>query len=504
MPGILMSLESTDTTVERYIAHEVIRNLIKRTGFPEIDDIIDIEKSGATRKKSDKDETKLHTKHTDAVLLETNSRHSEDLLLNSMSRVHKNDRPLIVDNDLGILVQPVYTQLELTLNARFRTRSRAAMKRWARDMAARSKLSPLSFPMELSYNYALPVALSMLLENIYGLTTDTPNDFEGFINDRLTNEHVRRSRMDGEKSQIAINEVMQHVNCTFSDQAFFNSVEYTVEGNEAAVEMKVSFEAPIFLKVNFPHIVHNKSIDAKFIEAWLIPQIAKQDANIYENSSPTSPGVLVPYRDGGERTVPFDDWFPRDPFRLTKTVLISPLIVSENSPRDILDLNNVADLIPEPVLRFIKKYHAHCHTYMAAPYLVEVFEVGAGENHIPIRVDGNGVVTSMVDVDVTKRYYVRVSYVLDPALLNTHSLIKSMLSELQDTKDGLYMVAGGLIQHSEKPESGKLHLSAGGGVTIKSYSEILKQLPKVNKNFKEAGSRSMKTVMNSSIIAKRT
>ena len=515
MPRILMSIPDNSKTTGRHVHTDVVRDLIDLTGFVKGAEVTFTEQMGNVRNRNSYDrkaKNVLRSQYSNVVFVSTEERTDEQQTLARL-RSSKMNTPVLEDEKLGLKVVPLYSPYVTTLNLRFRCQSQVALDTWARELSIRDKLKPLSYQIDLQYNYAIPITLSEYIKHIWELREaqggygDTEDEYIELIRQTPL---VKRYNRSGGYFTTVINELQKNVIGDFTSEFMYNEKAK----DQGIYEMEATFtfrhEKPVGFVVDFPFIVHNQLIDAKYIDKW----IQYKDTSAVEEDRALSNRVLEAtpvdgnkknrFDDGVPRTIEFDDWYPKEPYPNTRTLLLVPIMVDPDDPHAVfnLDTDITDDLLNENIKNYMKKYPEQTHKYLDGPYFIELFGIDHEQHHLSFTLDNSLEMRSdVLPMDIRTRYYLRISVITDHVSL-PNSVIRNFLKSKEDTYEAMWGIVPG-IAITKKYTPGALHSPDDVFVTVKSYNDVLREIDGTSEVFKALPDKSWLTVMTANIIARR-
>lgn len=279
---------------------------------------------------------------------------------------HKPEQaPDFIDDRLGVMIKPIYSVSEFTVNFVYRTTSRSEALRWRNDAQFRASQMRDVNMHEITYSYMLPLPCMRLLKHVHDLREARAgygDSFETYLTDHLTTRSTNTVSITGEHTRISVRETQMRVQGFFDFQAEPEKVEKNEEKASWEVRFvyRFSFSKPVLASMRYPVIVHNQLIDEVFL-----PEIPV-DHEKYQARMAASTNALhyfeaqeLQRRTVGDKTLQFhppeDVWQPRQVPMYTRPFLSVLLgLESETFPLEILDLRETGDyLIDEDILAFI-------------------------------------------------------------------------------------------------------------------------------------------------------
>jgi len=512
MSRVLLNLPDNAISVSNYVRKSIIDTIIRKTGFPSDGEIDLVETDEVLRKRDGEDAPEkedVRTRYSNRVRAIGVDRISEQAILQRLRSVSFNT-PLIHDPVIGIAASTLYLPIEAELEMTFSFKSKSTMNNWLDRLAIAEKFRPLSYTFDIQYNYAFPEILGNFVKHVHDLRelNDGYGDtLEEYVDSIVKTPTITRSNRSGSYQVKVVNELQRNIEGHFVTETFYNSSTADKGKHDVSITFKYNYERASAIAVDFPFMVHNSSIDSKYIDSWVnrIVPVSVGEEKVLDGR--VIGGKPIERRtqylgDGGKRMVSYDDFFPREVYADTQTLLLIPVQVQAADKHSVGPLGQVGDdLLPARVKNYIKNNLDSVHTYLDGPYFIELFGLGDGQIRHTFTLDADLNIRSVLPMNMRHRYYLRVSAITDQTRI-PNAVIKDFLLNFEDTLDAMYGVAPNLEVSSDY-EEGKLHVPFGTEVTVSSYNDILRKLPGTNKEFKRAKRKGGGTVLSASVIARR-
>ena len=513
MPSVCLAITQSDITVTRLIVKNVVRDIIKRTGFPADAEIYIDEKQGGQKAKAGFNNPcniAIRPEHRNYVFVTITERFTEEsvVLQREPYTVHK---PVFNDKDLGVRIYPYYAQKEIELAIRFRTRDLTAMNNWIRVLRAQDGFHQMAKWHNLKYDYSLSDDLFKFIVDAHKMSeTVEPRgkSLKEFIVEGFNGGLMIRKNLNGTQKQPIINEVQTGVTgFTMSDQVY-NSSETEDGIYELPVPYKVRFKDIMATVLETPIIIHNQMIPSKYINGWFLNKDPEFKPFGYKPEGWLGEDVTNDeyYRffkgDGGARLIPYDDFFPSKAREDTVTVFLAPVQVNPSDPHLCMKLSDIGDEhIPATIKKVIELTGSQGN-YRESIISVELHEVFENERILETAIDSDGLVKTKAPMLLDRRNYLKIDLLKDLTLTSSETI--DMLLKEGTLMFDLCKLLDPRLKLSDTFVSGQFHININNHITRESYIEWLRGMKFVNKAFKDSLSGGVKVRQISSILAKRS
>lgn len=445
MSSVSLVLPDNGTTTLRYIAEDMIRSLAKRTNFPEDYKLVFEEKAGvAIRSESnDNPNTGASTEHTNVIFCQLEERYHIQTTTEKKVGVFA-PKPLIHDKMLGIKVTHHGVVCDIVMRLKFRSKSQVLMRSWARGIYMNEKLRNNFFRFDVNYNWDMPKEVFEFLEHAHYLSEKQAGygrTFDEYLGEVVSERVTKRYNRSGTVSVPVVQELQRDVMGYFSDTEVFNNIAINDDNAEIETEFLTMLPVPASLLINFPIIIHNNFIDKKWRTRWLNlnkPIYVDNTSSPAINHSLYQEKICRFYRgDGGERLIEYDDFFPSDIYKDTRTLLLFPARVDPSDPTHVAELQTLTeDKLHPRILNYMLQNKDTLKKYLAGPYMVELFQIGDREIRPAFTISDDLVIRTDAPMNLRLRYYVRISFVSDQTRLSPETM-KRILSDRSNSVNAL-------------------------------------------------------------------
>lgn len=367
MPIVSIPLLDVDQSITRPAVLDIVRQVKDITGIPQQAPVVYLGQGesrhqfGSTAGSKD-DITQLASQRM--VTVEVEERYDEGFF--TANAGHRPEQhPDFIDQNLGVVVKPIYAVSEFDVNFIYRTPSRSEAIRWRNDAQFKASQMRDVNMHELTYHYLIPTACITLLQHIHTLREKQApygDTFEEYINERITTRSTEAVDMTGKHMRLTIRETQMRVQGVFDFQAQPEKQEKNSEAGSWEVRFvyKFSFSKPVASSVQYPIIVHNQLIDEKFIPVTPVDHERVQaKMALSTNALHYFEAQSLQARVAGEKTLKFyppeDEWQPLALPPNTRQYLSVLLEIDPANPLYLTNLTELGDYTIDPeIIAFLK------------------------------------------------------------------------------------------------------------------------------------------------------
>jgi len=441
VPSVILGLPETEYSVTRPAVLGVVRELFTMTGIPKDTRIFypgDINKAsqpGKTGMVGDQidnnDDVALFNQHGKVFLEVTESPDEDSPQLSDAFRM---EQPYIfLDDALGIFIRPVYRQMEVRVNFRYRAEDKTAAQRWRNEMLARLDARLEVRLHSLTYNYPIPLEFLFILkelhrlrENKFGYGEDYDTYFKKHSSERLTTIVDQAGKND----LLVMPETQGRV------QGWFDFPEMPEEGNRegettnwnVGFTYTFKYSKPISARMVYPIIIHQQLLSKRYrpdpdkeypgaSERVLNNRSLSQRAiGAFESERDywrilQQQGYAIPY---------FDEFIPNSVPTDTMRLMTVLSIVDPLQPRTLFNFrtDDTKVKLSELIYNFMSVEAPFMTRAYNSMFTLDLYEGYERLSWRDVKIDADLNVTSNFDLDPRKQYHVRLGLVEDLSLLS--------------------------------------------------------------------------------------
>lgn len=423
---------------------------------------------------------------------------------------------------LGIQMRPTYTKTELTLEGIVSLKSGTEMRSLKRSVQMYMSGQLPVFANSIRYEVDIPKSQVSFLYDAWKLQETKHGRGESFadflIRGSITGGLHSRHTNKPNDSRADLFFLQDQVNVTgiFDSETFLGEFTRDDAGYHMPFTYVVRFTQPIGMTLKFPLFVHQQRIPSIYIEKWQ-PNIQQHSIDRTEASKIPVPKKLADPRfyqaDGGVHYDPYDEWFPPQVPKGTRTELLSPITVEEVDRFLVCGLGELKYLgLDEDVTDYLARFPDLVGEPYALPYGIEIWEADELDFQCSFTCTADGTLRTTKPMNPQRRHYIRVYRLEDLSMLkgahftelvSDHEILKKVLtrfiplfsySPTDVTPDvGVTIVDGNIT----------IPLIAGGTVRVDDLIALIKVTPQTNVEFKRRVPINQRHVGVSTLIARR-
>lgn len=437
MPNISIPLPEVDKSITRPSVFSIVRQVMEITGIPKDTPILYKGHSDGQAQQGSvigtEKEEKTLIDGDSFLMIEVIEKFDENYV-NSTAVTQTEYPPFIVDNNLSMMIRPVYSHNEYEINITYRSASRTAVLKWRDDIRTKTSQMRTNNMHEISYHYGVPDAFLVIMAEIHRLRENVMGygqTFEDYFRDCASSRFTQLATMDGRHKEYVVAESMMQIEGYYNFQV---APEEITRGKhqglwEAQFSYNFSFDKPIEANMVYPVMVHNQLLDMKYI-----PEPA-YDNEIQDKSRSMSLSYMAGLQTTAIRSKYLDHELPlrlpeHDEFAPTSLLPgVTPYVtalcsIMENDKRWIASLDELN--IDTQILEFISKYET---SFITKPYK-SIFHISAFRwnrliNYRDIMVGKDLKIRTFKDMNLRDNHRVMFSLVHD-----IHSLDNAALQRL--------------------------------------------------------------------------
>lgn len=531
MPRILRSIPQELTGITRRLVGMVTKDLLKQTAFPEeVDLVYEGEVSGSSKSLINFFDTAkknpIRTRFQNYAFLTYKETFLEDHLnLSRWQNAYISD--VFVDEEHGIRLRPQYATALVELEIKLRTRNLSTLKSWVSNLRLTHGKTNLNWSHDVDYEFDIPADFIEFIGDAYTMKEKVMPDGEtltDYLRRTFRKGVNKRTSLNGENVDLVCVEKQRGVLGMATDEFFYNDKEVADGIYEITIPYRYEYKKPIGLTMTVPCTIRNQLIPQVYIDTW-VPKVDRKDDDLelplyYASYYDPVQNPLFHIADGGSRVREWDDWFPINYQEGVQTVTIVPVYIDVKNPRTIFNIRDIEDrYLPTEVKEYLSYFPTAQGYFPESLVTIELFEVGIEEKAIAHVLSPALDLTSTIDMDPRKRYYIRIGLLKDLARYNayeTEKLLKQPdlaigIFTLYDpevrivtsAKEAQSLLPDTMFQTNYKNIPSVLYSPNGTGITARSFTIWLRKLSSTNALFKKLASHGGRSVMNFNISASR-
>ena len=340
--------------------------------------------------------------------------------------------PIFIDKDVAVSMSPLYATTAVTVKFKYQNSSRTEVTRWRDDIRMRlSGMRDINLH-DITYHYLVPAPYIKLLKEIYNnkqRLIPTEQLFEDYVNSNITTRAKIISDMAGKDVRLSVSETQ----CRIIGMYSFDSMpEKPIRDDDSgmwSIEFgyKFTYECPNMVAMRYPVMIYNQLLPQEYI-GFLNTEYDDSNVNkSYSNSIGAlsnfeSPNVTATAKNfKAEYALPtFDDFTPPNKPTSTVGAFVALCQVDETDKKTLLNLNDLGDIVLDPaIINFlIDGEYQYLNKLYQSMITVSLYENYTLKDSNTLIIDSNLNISSVVPLDLTKFYHVRLSIVTDLSLVS--------------------------------------------------------------------------------------
>lgn len=368
-------------------------------------------------------EQRLTTDQT--VEVEVTERYNEEAVRATPVR-EKSNKNIFVCDKTKTNMHPIYQQMISNISMKFRFRSRHSAENFRKRVRLASAQSVDGIRIEANYNYTLPYAFIGLLKRIHELMENKHGygiTFGQWLKENF-NENLRvLSNQSGGKTVLAMAEKNANVIVLVEspDEIDEKEKEDDADGWTVTMQFNLYYDRPESMRLRFQHIINNQFIGMEIANRF---KVLREEMDRFRTNrtqlDALKAGELPVGRNplSGVSSPSFDDWLPPRISTTYPELLRVLVMVDENDPTNVLDLNQIEEFVITPeALNWIKENKKHVFTYPDDIFLFRVYEWDRIAAQNSFYIDDNMVIRSTVPLNPRSNWHVTLGMCIKPEII---------------------------------------------------------------------------------------
>lgn len=435
MPKIKLPIPEILDSVTRPITLEVVRKIMKTTGlssetpinYPGANETVQ-----QTNSSIDASGPNIAAfNNNDLLKIEVEELFSTDMLLN-MAVVQPEHPLLFLDDELGIVIRPVYGNQEISINFRYRCANITRAEQWRNNVRNKLAQGYSEEIFNISYHYLIPFELLHILEHLHLLREKQAGygqDYATYLTTNASGRLTKEANLSGAASAYAIAETQGRIQGWFDFEGVPEKASREGEGEVVTISFafKFRYEKPTGCEMSYPLLVHNQLIDKKYRPSGadalpFNPETLKR----YQSLS----GKSLSYFEQARNFLPYtiaegfsypawDEFLPSTVYPKTKRIFTLFNQVNPNDLRECVKIGDFKDFkFDLDVLRLVMLELPYMAKYGKSIFNLVMYESGHQIAADKLTVDTLGNVRTLFDMNLRLQYHIRFSVITDLDLLD--------------------------------------------------------------------------------------
>lgn len=273
MPKVFLPVPEVDKSITRPVVLDIVRQVMDITNISKDTNILFLGDAKSTRQAgSDVGADQLNNTKISAseqIAIEVAESYNNDYL-GTMAIAQTEQIPIFIDNDLGVVLKPIYGSHVFEISFRYRSPSRTKAKAWRDEIYMRVNQMRDVNLHSATYHYSIPTGLFGILKEIHRLRENVAGynqDFDTYFHENMTTRVTEATTLNGSSTQFVIAEKQMRIQGLFG---FTESPEKANMGGETDMWIteftyKVTFDIPLGVHMVYPIMIHNQLLDDRYI-----------------------------------------------------------------------------------------------------------------------------------------------------------------------------------------------------------------------------------------------
>lgn len=427
MPKAAVAVPDSYLSITRPVALEAVRQLAMLMGWQSTIEILfpgDAEEVAMNGSTLDPERT-MPSNFSDngRIRIEIVENPIEDRVL--ATAIHRRENlPVFLDKKLGIRFQPVYSGTELVFQLQFRAPNRVLAERFRQEALMKTAQYRRENLHELTYHYAFPPVLLMMLKSFHELREATAGyneTFDVWVSNHITAKATNLATLIGTQQQLSVGETQT---CPLGWFDFTALPEPATKNDETGTyvlnfQYTLQYDKVIGIAAEWPLMVHNQIIDSQYYAVPLAsgnmidpgkvrrkPALSRHafDAltNVYtDNCFKKFDGISIPE---------FDEWAPASVPPDTSTIIAAMISLDPNDLRAVADLDDLGDIEIDPDIRNWMRTEGNRMTrYGESVFHISLYRGDVQIDDGILTIDNQLNIRATVDLNLRERYHLRVA-----------------------------------------------------------------------------------------------
>lgn len=442
MPSAVLPISNIQDSIDRPVTFDVVRQVMDVTHISSktpIRFLGDEAKAAQMGSLITKDYMKENIWPSDEfVTIEIEAELDKDYA-GRISGLYVNSALTFCDDQIGLVVKPIYAMESITINFKYSAKDRASAKAWHQRMASMVGNQALVRYHDITYHYEFPEQILQLVHHCWELRENQGgwgDTFEDYVKAHLSRSATCITDSSGKNATMVIAERQTRVQGWFEFDVFPDkpSKAGDTEVFDTSFTYKFMFEKPIDYQVFYPNVVHNQLVNPEYRYTPIRAPEVRHKASGFETqalmyfendqrakSMQISPSVTIPW---------FDEFSPI--YVLPSSVKVFSMLVGI-TPTDLRSLVNIKtdivdwELRPEVLDYLLGPERNHVCSPFQSIFNLSLYEGNDFKPGQALELLPNGQIRSLTDLNIRKTYHIRLSLITNLQLVATaaFSRIKS-------------------------------------------------------------------------------
>lgn len=439
MPNISIVVPEVQQSVLRPIVLDIVRQLETITKISKDSVILfpgELNRTyqpGSAVQEDSRDRT--HFLNDDIVQIEIEEDfHKDSVLTTAVTR--QEQLPVFCDDKIGIFIKPVYVTTEISINFKFRSKSKTSIQRWRDDIRMRTSMARDINLHQVTYSYLVPREIISILTEIHRLRENVApygEDFSTYLVSNSSTRLTKLSSLSGQSQELGISETQMRIVGYFDFEGYPEKPEHDEDSETwiGSFAYKLNYEKPIACNMQYPVMIHNQVLSNQFRPEVkdtydLDNQLPSYSLSINAFNYFEAQNQLDKYINSKANIVipEYDEFIPQDIIRGSVSVFSALCQLTLTDKKTLINLKELGNIALDPVIiDFIEKSE---YPYMDKLYQsilqVSIYRSMNCAQQEMVQVTPTLDVRSNIDLDIRENNRIRFSIITDLTLLNPDAL----------------------------------------------------------------------------------
>lgn len=428
MNNLTLPISDVAYSVERPIIYDIVRQVMDVT---EISSKTPIKYMGEDAKSLQPNSTidsgitfTNNWPFSERMEVEVSEEYDADRIL-STSVLNPDNYPLFRDNNLDVLMRPVYGVTNVTITFKYRAPDRNSAIMWRNNIKTRTSMGRDIILHDIKYSYHIPDTYIVILKEIHRLRESIAgygDTFEKYLQDHITERSGVVSNLNGEEFKYVISECQTRIQGWFEFAGVPEKPEKVDDGSAyiTTFTYKFTYDKPINFNMLYPYVIHNQLLNKKYREI-VESQTLKTKNQIYSLSSLSFSRfedgyeILSAYGNRGLDIPSFDySFLPNNILPGSARIATVLCTITPDNKKALFNLNQLGNFnLNKEVIKYLKLDKDNITKNYRSIYNLSLYENNTLKADDILFVDDDLNVSSVRDLDLRKTYRVRISIIVN-------------------------------------------------------------------------------------------
>lgn len=371
MPRITLMAEDVEETVSRPVALKVIRDVLNITRISPCSKIFfpgsaEVTFQHGSTMDEQNEQMEVNQFNSDRLFsIEVDEDYDEERALTT-AVMYPENRFMMVDNDLGVYIKPVYSATDVHVTFRFRAKDRVEALRWRDEIRTRTGMNRSELVHSATYNYLIPKSGLFILKEIHRLRENVMGygeSFEQYKKDKFAEGYSVVANQNGAMTREVMAETQYRIIGWFDFNA--NPEKGAREGNLdtwlISFTYHFKYDRPINAVMAYPLVIHNQLLGPLYR-----PNDRSDRDSDHKKTFTSSSGAfyrfekmteMIKYQRREGIYVPiYDDWIPSQIPSNTLRLYSALVTIDTENPEILTNLNHLGEgwKLEDDIAEFLK------------------------------------------------------------------------------------------------------------------------------------------------------